>query len=322
MMTPAVNKQQAPIDYNVASAINAGLLYFCLDVCDSNDVRLAKALDGFLSIVGATAKQPETKKALQKHGEDIRCRLERVLARAPYLTTSLNILNQIVQQCVPPQPDMNTLACEFCFETCSKGTTTKCSFCRTVTYCSEDCKRLNWMLHQQDCCTKRKMPLPRTAEEIIAQGKVVFAQHINQLLFQTALKSLSILDTFLVFDMCEATPLFQTLSIGQFKDVYLQNEESVQESLKVLTKNRESGSVTAVFIGFTEDGMLAKLVTFPPETAPLMPNSDQVDPKKLWETAQQLVVTLSSGGQGSGAIQKLQAHPQMLRASILKTMKP
>ncbi|CAJ1959197.1 unnamed protein product [Cylindrotheca closterium] len=324
MMTPAINQQQAPIDYNVASAIHAGLLYFCLDVCDSNDVRLAKALDGFLSIVTATANLPETKKALQKQGEDIRCRLERVLARAPYLHTGLNILNQILQQCLPPQPDMNTLGCEFCFEKCNKGTTSKCSFCRTVTYCSDDCKRLNWMLHQKDCCMKRKMPLPKTVEEIIAQGKIMFAQHINQLLFQSALKNLSILDTFLVFDMSEATPLFQTLTIGQFKDVYLQNEDSVEEALKVLTKNRASGSVTTVFIGFTEDGMLAKLVTFPPETAPVMPitQGERLEPVKKWESAQQLVVTLSSAGQGSGAIQKLQAHPQLLRASILKTMKP
>jgi hypothetical protein len=180
------------------------------------------------------------------------------------------------------------------------------------------------MLHQKDCCIKRKMPLPKTAEEIISQGKVIFAQHINQLLFQSALKNLSILDTFLVFDMSEATPLFQTLTIGQFKDVYLQNKESVEEALKVLTKNRASGSVTAVFIGFTEDGMLAKLVTFPPETAPLMPTpqGQQLEPMKKWETAQQLVLTLSSAGQGSGAIQQLQAHPQLLRASILKTMKP
>ena len=184
MMTPAVNGQQAPIDYNVASALHAGLLYFCLDVCDSNEVRLAKALDGFLSIVTATAKNPATRMALQKQGEDIRFRLERVLARAPFLTTGLNILNQLLQKSVPPLPDLNTLPCEFCFETCNKGTTTKCSFCRTVCYCSEDCKRLNWMLHQKDCCTKRKMPLPKTAEEIIAQGKVIFAQHINQLLFQ------------------------------------------------------------------------------------------------------------------------------------------
>ncbi|KAL3929836.1 MAG: hypothetical protein SGBAC_012036 [Bacillariaceae sp.] len=324
MMTPAINQQQAPIDYNVASAIHAGSLDFCLDVCDSNDTRLAKALDGFLSIVTATAKQPETRKALQKHGENIRCRLERVLARAPYLHTGLNILNQLLQQSLPPQPDMNTLGCEFCFEKCNKGTTKKCSFCRTVTYCSEDCQRLNWMLHQKDCCIKRKMPLPKPGDEIIAQGKVVFAQHINQLLFQSALKNLSILNTFLVFDMSEATPLLQTLTIGQFKDVYLQNEESVEEALKVLTKNRESGSVTAVFIGFTEDGMLAKLVTFPPATAPLMPipDGEQLEPMQKWEAAQQLVVQMSSQGQGSGAIQQLRAHPQLLRASILKTMKP
>eukprot|EP00980_Cylindrotheca_fusiformis_P000908 scaffold241_cov89-Cylindrotheca_fusiformis.AAC.7 len=319
MMTPAVNQQQAAIDYNVANAIRSGLFYFCLDVCDSNEIRAATALDGLLKVVQSTAGLPDTKKALQETGEAVRCRLERVLARVPYLHTGLNLIHAILKQSIPPPPPNESIACEFCFEKCTKGTTTKCPFCRTVTYCSKDCQRLNWMLHQTTCYEKRKTPLPKTDDEIVDDGKVIFAKHINQILFQASLKNVNMLDILAIFDMSEATPLFQTLRMEQFADMYVQDEETVANAKKVMEKNKASGSLTAVFIGFTEDGLLARLVGFPPETTPLIPGLNGIEPMKKWEIAQQVVAHMYAK---EGGIKQIQSHQPLLRASILKTMKP
>lgn len=319
MMTPAVNQQQAAIDYNVACAIRSGLFDFCLDLCDSNEIRAATALDGMLKVVLSTAALPETKKALQEKGEAIRCRLERVLARVPYLHTGLNLVYTILTQSLPAPAPTESLSCEFCFEKCTKGSTTKCPFCRTVTYCSKDCQRLNWMLHQETCYEKRKTPLPKTQEEIISEGKLIFSKHINQVLFQSALKNVSVLDILAVFDMSEATPLLQTLRMEQFADMYVQDAESVAEANKVMEKNKTKGSLTAVFIGFTEDGLLARLVAFPPETTPLIPAIKDIEPLKKWEVAKQVVAHTFTEG---GGMKQIQSHPPLLRASILKTMKP
>lgn len=319
MMTPAVNQQQAAIDYNVASSIRNGLFDFCLDVCDSNETRVATALDGVLKVVLSTASLPDTKKALENKGEAIRCRLERVLARVPYLHTGLNLVHTILKQSLPVPPPTETISCEFCYEKCNKGTTTKCPFCRTVTYCSKDCQRLNWMLHQKTCFEKRKTPLPKSQEEIIAEGKLIFSKHINQVLFQASLKNISVLDVLAIFDMSEATPLLQTLRMEQFADMYVQDEESVAGSKIVLEKNKAAGSLTAVFIGFTEDGLLARLVAFPPETTPLIPAIKDMEPLKKWEAAQQVVAHTFAQG---GGMKQIQSHAPLLRASILKTMKP
>ena len=320
MMTPAVNQQQAPIDHNIANAIRHGLFDFCLDVCDSNDVRLTTAMDGLLKLLDeSTATLVETKKAVEETAVATTARLERVMTRMPCLYTGLNILKNILNQAMPNKALDGAKVCEFCFEPCTKGTTTKCPFCRTVTYCSKDCQRLNWMLHQNTCLEVRKTPLPKTSEEIISTGKIIFSKHVTKILFQASLKNISVLDVIVVLDLCESTPLFQTLTLEQFSDLYIQDEEATSTAKKIFDKNKMLGCLTVCFVGFTEDGMDAPLLSFPPDTVPHTHLVKDVEDTKKWE-ASQLVV--AQGFTQNGDVKMIRDHPRLLKAAILKTMKP
>ena len=139
--------QQVPIDFNVAAATYQGLFEYCLDVCDCNDGRLMKALDGFLKIVSHTVNLPATKKAIRAKEKDIRAKIERVKDRLPYLLECLNTIEKIVNAAVKTaaqkerekesgkEEESNKKAvetCEFCYEKCDKGTTTKCRFCKSI----------------------------------------------------------------------------------------------------------------------------------------------------------------------------------------------
>jgi hypothetical protein len=316
VMTPAINQRQAPIDYNVASAINSGLFDFCLDVCDSNDMRLTQTLEGFLKLILSTVRLPATQKALKKQADFIRCRLERILARLPYLYTGMEIINLILKQVGKEEEPSIDNTCEFCFEKCSKGTTTKCRFCRSVQYCSRDCQRLNWMLHQTKCLEVRETPLPKSLDQIVTDGKIIVSKNITQILLQASLKNVSILNVLIIVDMNENTPLLQTLNLKQFSDVYIQDEEAIESARIIIEKNRADGSLSVIFIGFTEDGLGAPLLTFPESTVPFLPGlKDDIEDGKKWEGAQQFVTE-------NRGIQKIQSHPRLLRAAILKTMKP
>lgn len=149
LMTPVAKTgklagQQAPIDFNVAAATYQGLFEYCLDICDCNDGRLMKPLDGFLKIVSHTVNLPATKKAIRAKEKDIRAKIARVKDRLPYLLECLNGIEEMLDAAVktasdeertksndaPVEREVET--CEFCYEKCNKGTTTKCRFCKSI----------------------------------------------------------------------------------------------------------------------------------------------------------------------------------------------
>jgi hypothetical protein len=319
LLTPSINNKQAPIDYNVAKAIEAGLMEYCVDCCDTNDSRMAKPLEGMIRTVASTVILDETCKVLQERAAAIRARVERVKERQPVLLRELILIEELLKNpIVKPPPDSET--CAFCQEKTKKATTQKCPFCKSIIYCSEDCQRLNWMLHQADCEKTRKTPIAKSQEELHADGKVLFAKHIKKLLMQAALKGIQILDCFVVFDMCETTPLFKTFTLEQFAEKYIQDEDAMSYSKSVLQRNKYEGAITVSFVGFTPDGLNASLLTFPPSTAPLLPSvvSAGHDADK-WIAAQSDVARSSLSQVG---LQKLQNNPQMWKVALLQTMKP
>lgn len=119
--------------------------------------------------------------------------------------------------------------------------------------------------------------------------------------------------------MCEFTPLLKTFTLEQFASVYIQDEEAVGMSEKVLQRNKSKGSLTVSFVGFSDtEGFNGNLMTFPPDTAPDIPAVTQAKDNDKWTIAQKLV-TQASLGQAAGQMQK---NPRVWQAALMKTMKP
>ncbi len=134
------------------------------------------------------------------------------------------------------------------------------------------------------------------------------------------LKGYSILDCIVVVDMCEFTPLFKTYTLEQFSSIYIQDEDAVTLSKKVLKRNKANGALTVSFVGFSDtEGFNANLMTFPPNTAPLLPSVIKVLDTEKWLVAQKEVAQASLG-QGGGA--QMQKNPRVWQAALMKTMKP
>jgi len=338
LVTPVDLKgRQAPIDYNVASAIYNGLLQYCCDICDAcNDGRFVGPLTKFLQIVLMMAKFPLTKKAIVTKLSEIRAKIERVKERPPYLFSCLPIIEKIVSTAVHPsgddggeeKTDEEIDKCEFCNEKCGKDNKTKkkCPFCRSVIYCSSDCLRLNHILHQQSCLLLRKYPAPAlSSAQIVEKGKELFATHLQKILLQASLKGFSILFCFVVIDMAEATPLFRILTPEQFFQSYsILEEDIIEQTKETFERNKANGSLTVSMIGFFEDGLSISFLTFPPDAAPTHshfgPSVMQAFETDKWTAAQRQVASMTF--RTPGGVKKLQSNPQMWRASIMKSMKP
>jgi len=331
LITPMDLKgRQAPIDYNVASAIYGGLLEYCCDVCDAcNDGRFVAPLNKFLQIVFATAKFPLTKKALSSKSSEIRAKIERVKERPPFLFSCLPAIEKILD-CAEDSVEKKAeepSKCEFCGEKCDKKNkdTRKCPFCKSVVYCSSDCLRLNHLLHQQSCLVLRKYPAPEpSSEEIVRNGKALFATHLQKILLQASLKGFSILFCYVVIDMAEATPLFRTLTQEQFFQSYpTSDDDIIEQTKKNFERNKANGSLTISMIGFLEEGLSISNLTFPPDAAPThgqFAAVSQAFEADKWTAAQRQVA--QSTFRVPGGVKALQNNPQLWRASILKSMKP
>jgi hypothetical protein len=330
-MTPVTKgNRQAPIDYNVAKAIYAGLLEYCLDLCDCNEGRIAKALEGFLQVVNLTAKLPATKKAIRSKEKEIRAKMDRVKDRLPYLFTCMTSIEKIISAAVGNIDDkgkkeedenLEIPACEFCYEKCSKGTTRKCSFCKSIVYCSSDCLQLNWMLHQKICSMLRKYPAPSTSKQIQQDGHALFLRYLPKIMVQASLKGYSTLYCVIVIDMAETTPMFRTLTPDQFFQSYIMDEDTVQTTKEAFERNRNNGSLTVSFIGFTEEGLSVSILTFPPDSVPksLGRSIQETFETDRWLQAQREV---SGKSMQPEMLQKLQGNPKLWQQSVLQTMKP
>jgi len=330
-MTPIMKgNKQAPMDYNVAKAVYFGLFEYLVDLCDCNEGRLAKPLEGLLKILGSTAILPATKKAIRTREKEIRARIDRVKERLPYLFSCMATIEKIVDIAMTrgsdeEQPEESKenqdLTCEFCYEKCIKGTTRKCPFCKSIVYCSSDCLQLNWMLHQKSCILLRKYPAPTTKEQINEDGKAIFTRFLQKILLQASLKGFSILFCFVVVDMAESTPLLRTLTPEQFFQSYMLEEEVVQKSKETFERNKDDGALTVSFVGFTEEGLSVSVLTFPSDVAPLHlgPSVREAIDTERWSAAQREV---SGKSFQPGMLQKIQANPKLWQASLLQTMKP
>ena len=289
LVTPVNLKgQQAPIDYNVANSIYSGLLEYCCDICDAcNDNRFVPPLTKFLQIVFAVAKFPLTKKALQSKKTDIRSRISRVKQRPPFLFSCLPIIEKIVDTAVP----------------------------------SEDSEE-----NQQSSLSLRKYPAPKSSsEDIIQNGKELFAIHLQKILLQASLKGFSILFCIVVIDMVEATPLFRTLTEEQFFQSYsILKDDKIENIKKTFELNKDNGSLTVSMVGFLEEGFSVSVLSFPPDAAPTHsyfgPSVKQAFEADKWTAAQRQVAQTTF--RAPGGVKKLQKNPQLWQASILKSMKP
>jgi len=335
LVTPVdIKGRQAPIDYNVASAVYSGLLEYCCDICDAcNDNRFVAPLTKFLQIVFVMAKFPLTKKALRSKSTEIRSKIERVKERPPFLFSCLPVIEKIVDTALSEDSgeeskEEEVPKCEFCNEKCGKDKKDqkKCPFCKSVVYCSSDCLRLNYILHQQSCLLLRKYPAPKSSsEEIVQNGKELFATNLQKILLQASLKGFSILYCFVVIDMAEATPLFRTLTQEQFLQSYSILEDDVIEKAKeTFERNKVNGSLTVSMIGFFEEGLSISILTFPPDAAPTHshfgPSVTEAFESDKWTAAQRQVAQTTF--RSSGGVKKLQRNPQLWKASLLKSMKP
>lgn len=128
------------------------------------------------------------------------------------------------------------------------------------------------------------------------------------------------MDCIVVIDMCEFTPLFKTYTLEQFSSIYIQDDDAVALSEKVLQRNKSNGSLTVSFVGFSDtEGFNGNLLTFPPSTAPMLPSVLQAPDAEKWLVAQREVAR-STLGQGGGA--QMQKNPRVWQAALMKTMKP
>ncbi|KAG7345616.1 MYND finger domain containing protein [Nitzschia inconspicua] len=329
-MTPTIKgRRQAPIDYNVAKAIYTGLLEYCLDLCDCNEGRIAKALEGFLQVVSLTAKLPATKKAIRSKEEEIRAKIERVKDRLPYLFSCVTSIEKIVDTAVTragkeekaDEENKEAPSCEFCYEKCSKGTTRKCSFCKSIIYCSSDCLQLNWMLHQKSCLLLRKYPAPSTSRQIQQDGHALFFRFLPKIMVQASLKGYSILYCIVVIDMAEVAPMFRTLTPDQFFQTYMVDEDTIETSKEVFERNKNEGSLTVSYVGFTEEGLSVSILSFSPGSVPqqLGHSIMEAHDSDRWLQAQREV---SGKSMQPEMLQKLQGNPNLWQQSLLQTMKP
>jgi len=332
LVTPVdLKNRQAPIDYNVASAIYNGLLEYCCDICDAcNDGRFGAPLVKFLQIVFVMAKFPLTKKALRTKSKEIRSKIERVKERPPYLFTCLPVIEKILETALlsedgGEEKTEESSKCEFCNEKCGKDRK-KCPFCKAVVYCSSDCLRLNYILHQESCLLLRKYPAPEpSSAQIVQNGKNLFATNLHKILLQASLKGFSILFCFVVIDMAEATPLFRTLTPEQFLQSYsILEDEVIEQAKATFEQNKANGSLTVSMIGFFEEGLSISFLTLPPDTAPTHgqfgPSVTQAFETDKWTAAQRHVA--QTAFRGPGGVKKLQSNPQLWKASLMKSMKP
>ncbi len=185
LVTPNLGGKQAPVDYNVAKAIRAGLLDYFVECCDANDPRAATTLEGSIRAISTTVILDETQKALLELAPAIRAKMERIQDRHPLLLPPLGNLKEILGHPMikaPPDDD----SCAFCQEKVEPQTIQKCPFCKTIVYCSKDCQRLNWMIHQMDCASRRKEPIAQTSEQLMIDGKKAFSLHISKMLLQAS----------------------------------------------------------------------------------------------------------------------------------------
>jgi len=135
-----------------------------------------------------------------------------------------------------------------------------------------------------------------------------------------SLKGYSILDCIVVIDMCEFTPLLKTYTLEQFCSTYVQDQDAVGMSEKVLQRNKNKGALTVSFVGFSNtDGLNGNLMTFPPDTVPDLPGMKQVADAQKWPNAQKLVTQASLGPSAAGQMQK---NPRVWQATLMTTMKP
>ena len=348
LMTPILTdpktgqQRQAPIDYNVANSIYSGLIEYCLDVCDCNDGRVVIQLQRLLKIIFMTVQFPDTKKAIRTKEKELLAKIERIKDRPPYLFSCLPIIEKIIDAVSTTtttrgkdddgdDTDKNkeeTLTCEFCSEKCSNKNKTnkKCSFCKSVIYCSSDCLQKNWMVHQKSCIILRKYPKPKSKITILNEGKEIFTSQIHKILLQASLKGFSILYCFVVIDMAESTPLLRTLTMDQFVQSYhiMAYDDILQKSRETFERNKNDGSLTVSMIGFTEEGLSISILTFPPESVPmhLFDSSSEVKhtiETDKWTAAQRDIAGKSLKADG---LKKLQSNPQVWKASLLKSMKP
>jgi hypothetical protein len=328
-MTPVMKgNRQAPIDYNVAKATYTGLLEYCLDLCDCNEGRIAKALEGFLQVVSLTAKLPATKKAIRSKENEIRAKMDRVKDRLPYLFACMTSIEKIVVAAVTNEDKTDDVekievsSCEFCYEKCSKGTTRKCPFCKSIVYCSSECLQLNWMLHQKVCSLLRKYPAPSTSKQIHQDGHTLFLRFLPKIMVQASLKGYSILYCLVVIDMAETTPMFRTLTPDQFFQSYIVEEDTVQTTKDTFERNRDNGSLTVSYIGFTAQGLSVSILTFPPDSVP-----QQFLGRSLLETLEtdrwlQVQREVSGKSMQPEMLHKLQNNTNLWQQSVLQTMKP
>jgi hypothetical protein len=185
LMTPILGGRQAPVDYNVAKAIRAGLLEYFVECCDANDPRVATTLEASIRTISVCVILDDTQKALHELAPTIRAKIERIQDRHPLLLPPLMNLQTVLKNPIiksPPEDD----SCAFCQEKTTPETIEKCPFCKTIVYCSKDCQRLNWMIHQMECASKRKEPVAQTPEQLMADGKKIFGLHVSKMLLQAS----------------------------------------------------------------------------------------------------------------------------------------
>lgn len=186
LMTPNIGGRQAPVDYNVAKAIRAGLLDYFVECCDANDSRVATTLEASIRTISVCVILDDTQKALQDVAPAVRAKIERIQDRHPLLLPPIVSLQKVLQNPMIKPPPEDDTTCAFCQEKTTPQKIHKCPFCKTIVYCSKECQRLNWMIHQMDCASKRKEPVAQTPEQLMADGKKIFALHISKMLLQAS----------------------------------------------------------------------------------------------------------------------------------------
>jgi len=186
LMTPLVNGKQAPVDYSVAKAIRAGLFDFLIESCDTNDSRLANMIEGSIRTAKVCLVLDETQKALQELAPSIRAKVERIQDRHPVLLPPLQHIHELLDNPLVKAPPV-AKTCAFCQDALPPPQNIqKCPFCKTIVYCSKECRHLNWMIHQMECPGKRKEPVAQTPEQLLADGKRFFTLHISKMLLQAS----------------------------------------------------------------------------------------------------------------------------------------
>lgn len=128
------------------------------------------------------------------------------------------------------------------------------------------------------------------------------------------------MESVVVVDMCEITPLLKVYTLEQFAEAYIQDEDAITLSQKIIARNKKQGALTVSFVGFSEtEGFNGNLMTFPADTAPRTPNVLKVDNTAKWMVAQKEITQSSLG---KSAVAQMKKEPRIFRATLLKTMKP